>query len=235
MENSFKFSYNFNKFSFFFSKFETTNPDKLFTAIQAEVGPSLDIKEIMLPWTEQAGYPVINVVFAADRQSAKVTQQRYFMENNSDMTRWTIPLTYAKLGDDFSNTETKVLFEDTVGILDITIDAADKWVIFNVQEIGFYRVMYDEDSWNLIKDGLNEDDHDNIHPLNRAQIVDDTLNFGRSGAMKYDEILNILLYLTGEENYLPWMSALTNFAVIEQRLDTESYAKFKVHPVYIYP
>lgn len=189
----------------------------------------MDIKEIMLPWTEQAGYPVIHVAFAADRKSAKVTQQRFFMTAISDNTRWTIPLTYATVGDDFLNTETKALFKADDVTLEITdIDAANKWVIFNVQETGFYRVSYDEDSWNLIKSGLNAEGHDNIHPLNRAQIVDDTLNFGRSGAMKYDEILNILLYLSEEENYLPWMSALTNFAVIERRLDAESYTKFKV-------
>lgn len=51
--------------------------------------------------------------------------------------------------------------------------------------------------------------------------------------MKYDEILNILLYLSEEENYLPWMSALTNFAVIERRLDAESYTKFKVHVLFL--
>lgn len=154
----------------FFSKFETTNPDKLFTAIQAEVGDSLDIKEIMLPWTEQAGYPVINVNFAEDRKSAKITQRRFFMDPISDNTQWTIPLTYATSGDDFSNTETKEFLKADAGTLEITMDATDKWVIFNVQETGFYRVLYDEDSWNLIKAGLNAEDHDNIHPLNRAQV-----------------------------------------------------------------
>lgn len=125
----------------------------------------------MLPWTEQAGYPVINVDFAADRKSAKVTQRRFFMDTRSDNTRWTIPITYATAGDDFSNTETKELFKANVVTLEITdMDAANKWVIFNVQETGFYRVLYDEDSWNLIKAGLNAEGHDDIHPLNRAQV-----------------------------------------------------------------
>lgn len=124
----------------------------------------------MLPWTEQAGYPVVNVAFATDRKSVKITQRRYFMEAISDNTQWTIPLTYASQGDDFSNTKPTAFLIDDFAPLELPLNAVDKWVIFNVQETGFYRVMYDEDSWKLIKAGLNKDDHDNIHPLNRAQV-----------------------------------------------------------------
>lgn len=94
---------------------------------------------------------------------------------------------------------------------------------------GYYRVMYDPTSWDLISSGLKAKDHDGIHLLNRAQILDDIFNFGRSGSMKYERVLEIVSYLTEEENYLPWLAAFNNFVVIERRLDEENLAIFKVY------
>lgn len=125
----------------------------------------------MLPWTEQSGYPVVNVAVAADRKSAVVTQKRYLLSGETDTTKWTIPLTYVTNGEAFTNTKPKQYLKSNIASLAITdLDAADKWIIFNVQETGYYRVMYDEDSWNLIKAGLREDGQDGIHYLNRAQV-----------------------------------------------------------------
>lgn len=89
--------------------------------------------------------------------------------------------------------------------------------------------MYDPTSWDLISSGLKAKDHDGIHLLNRAQILDDIFNFGRSGSMKYERVLEIVSYLTEEENYLPWLAAFNNFVVIERRLDEENLAIFKVY------
>lgn len=190
----------------------------------------------MLPWTEQSGYPVVNVVVSPDRSSAVVSQKRYLLSGETDTTKWTIPLTYAKLGEAnaFTNTKPKVYLKSTDASLSITeLDAADKWVIFNVQQTGYYRVNYDEDSWNLIKTGLREENQDGIHYLNRAQIVDDSLNFGRSGDMSYDKVFDILTYLTNEENYLPWLSAFKGFSFLETRMDATNLPVFKKHILYL--
>lgn len=88
--------------------------------------------------------------------------------------------------------------------------------------------MYDSASWNLIIAGLKSKDHDNIHVLNRAQILDDVFNFGRSGLMDYERVFEIASYLTEEEHYLPWLSAFTNFAIIERRMDADNLVIFKV-------
>lgn len=190
----------------------------------------------MLPWTEQSGYPVVNVVVSDDRTSAVVTQKRYLLSGETDTTKWTIPLTYAKRGETntFTNTQPKGYLRSTDASLSIAeLDATDKWIIFNVQQTGYYRVNYDEESWSLIKAGLGEENQDGIHYLNRAQIVDDTLNFGRSGDMAYDRVFDILTYLTNEENYLPWLSALKGFSVLETRMDATNLPVFKKHVLYL--
>lgn len=188
----------------------------------------------MLPWTEQSGYPVINVAVTSDRKSAVVTQKRYLLSGETDTTKWTIPLTYVKSGEAFTNTNPKAYLKSAEANVAITeLDAADKWVIFNVQQTGYYRVMYDEDSWNLIKAGLKKDNQDDIHYVNRAQIVDDSLNFGRSGDMKYDKVFDILTYLTKETMYLPWLSAFKSFSFLETRMDSTDLPQFKKHVLYL--
>lgn len=213
------------------NQFSTTNPTKLFTAIQTEVTgvTGFEIEEVLLPWTEQPGYPVISVEVAADRQSAKITQKRFLLNGYTDDTKWTIPLSYLISGDDFTDTVPKHYFKGSDESTEITaLNAANKWTIFNVQQTGFYRVMYDPISWKLIATGLKSKDHDGIHVLNRAQILDDVFNFGTSGLMDYEQVFEIASYLTEEEHYLPWLSAFNNFALIERRMDPDSLVIFKV-------
>ena len=54
------------------------------------------------------------------------------------------------------------------------------WYIFNIREVGYYRVNYDEQNWNLITNQLISD-HTGIGTMNRAQIMDDSLNLARAG------------------------------------------------------
>ena len=75
----------------------------------------------------------------------------------------------------------KLLF---ISIVIISVHVVDKslqdstWIIGNVQQIGFYRVNYDKEHWRLIVCQLNKD-HLAIHPINRAQIINDAWNLAR--------------------------------------------------------
>ena len=94
--------------------------------------------------------------------------------------RW-IPITYAEAGGDFENTKNSLWMSETEKSIEISnLPNADKAVIFNIQETGYYRVNYDKQNWELIIKQLNED-HTKIHVINRAQIIDDAINLARSG------------------------------------------------------
>ncbi len=49
---------------------------------------------------------------------------------------------------------------------------------------GFYRVNYDAENWQLLSDLLMKD-HSSIHELNRAQILDDSLNLVIMGSLTF--------------------------------------------------
>lgn len=61
-----------------------------------------------------------------------------------------------------------------------SLPTGDQWVIFNLRQTGFYRVNYDNDNWNLLIQQLNSD-HQVIHVINRAQIINDAMELARAG------------------------------------------------------
>jgi aminopeptidase N len=100
---------------------------------------------------------------------------------------------------------------------------------FEFISIGFYRVNYDENNWNLLINYLESEDYEKIPPVNRAQLLDDALNLARAGVLNYSTALNLTQYLEKEVDYIPWYSALSAFSFLTLRLTgTEISPAFKV-------
>lgn len=60
--------------------------------------------------------------------------------------------------------------------------------------------------------------------------MDDVFNFARSGLMSYDKAYNILSFLEFEDEYAPWLAAITGFTYSIRRLahDDDALQKIKV-------
>ncbi|XP_069957724.1 aminopeptidase N isoform X2 [Cherax quadricarinatus] len=180
----------------------------------------LTVKTIMDTWTLQMGYPVITVERSPDGTSASVSQERFLMvakpnSNNSEEYKWWVPLTYTG-GDDpnFNETRAKVWMKDTETLITIqSLPTKDHWVIFNLQETGFYRVNYDNHNWNLLIQQLLTD-HTVITTINRAQIIDDAMNLARAGQVSYGVALGLYSYMVNETEYVPWRAAINNLAYL---------------------
>ncbi|XP_029177882.1 aminopeptidase N-like [Nylanderia fulva] len=80
----------------------------------------------------------------------------------------------------------------------------DGWIIFNIQQIGYYRVNYDDENWQRISNYLSYDNFTTIHVLNRAQIIDDAFHLVITGHLNASIFWNITSYLFREENYIAW-------------------------------
>lgn len=98
---------------------------------------------------------------------------------------------------------------------------------------GFYRVNYDEFNWNLLIRQLRTD-IDGIHVINRAQLVDDSLNLARAGRLSYEMALDLTSYLSFETDYLPWQAALPSFTFLQTSLSGSAlYDRFMVNTCYL--
>jgi len=91
-------------------------------------------------------------------------------------------------------------------------------------------VNYEHDNWMALIKQLNVTPND-IHVLNRAQLLDDAFNLARSGQLDYSVPLHLSKYLKNENNTTPWYSAMNGFAYLLERMprSAKGYAKFKVN------
>ena len=80
--------------------------------------------------------------------------------------------------------------------------------------IGYYRVNYETENWELIARYLNSDNENykNIHILNRAQIIDDAYYFVKEGKLDLSVFIQIINYLSRETEYEVWYSV---FKILE--------------------
>nr|CAD7423007.1 unnamed protein product [Timema monikensis] len=205
--------------------------DDLFSALNAQYiedtpTPQIDVKTVMDTWTLQKGYPVVTVNRNYTTGSAIVSQKRFLLRNNeseadTSNSRWWVPLTFtSQENQDFLSTAPKIWMNDSqtdTTIADIGAKA-NQWVIFNIQETGFYRVNYDARNWAFLANYLNSDNFTNIHVLNRAQLLDDALNLARAGVLSYRTALETTKYLSRETDYIPWYAALTGLSYLDKRI-----------------
>ena len=85
-----------------------------------------------------------------------------------------------------------------------------------IKGTGYYRVNYDRRNWKLLADQLKRK-HDVIDVLNRAYLIDDAFaiaasnnnnNNNRTQTVDYITAFELIEYLTDEEDYIPWFTAL---------------------------
>ncbi|XP_075971872.1 membrane alanyl aminopeptidase-like [Anticarsia gemmatalis] len=208
--------------------FQTAVPLDLFTYLERagnnanalNYGNDFNFVDYYRSWTEQAGHPVLNVHVNHRTGEMTIYQRRFFISPgaNDVNTNYIIPITFTTGSNpNFENTKPTHVISKAVSVINRgTI--GDHWVLFNIQQTGFYRVNYDDYTWNLIIIALRGADRTRINQLNKAQIVNDVFQFARSGLMSYNRAFNILSFLENETEYAPWVAAMTGFTWLRNRL-----------------
>lgn len=171
-----------------------TNQDNLWDSLtkeahkQGSLDKSITVKQIMDSWTLQTGYPIVTVNRSYTDGSALITQKRYLADTvraRSDTEQcWWVPLSYTTSEElDFNSTHPKSWLrckcKDThISIPETVKDLPDetKWVVFNIEMSGLYKVKYDTKNWNLLIAQLAGPDYNKISSINRAQLIDDALD-----------------------------------------------------------
>lgn len=169
-----------------------------------------DVAAIMTSWETQAGVPVIYVTRNPSNQ-IEISQRRFYYTDDQSTTRWHVPINYVVGSNpDFTESKPDVWLDPSRQVLRLQGSTAQKpwtiddWILLNIQETGYYRVNYDVNLWSLLIEQLHGSDFNRIHVLNRAQLVDDSLNLARAGLLFYDTPFEILSYLKNEFDYAPW-------------------------------
>lgn len=225
-------------------KYDNAVQDDLWEFLTAAQTSSakISVKEVMDSWTLQTGYPLVTVVRDYTAGTAVVNQTRFLLNakdaDNSTSYQWEVPLTYTDSRNPDWEPKTKLWLHKSNGTLS-GLPGPNDWIMVNVKEVGYYRVNYDIQNWKMLINQLFSD-HQKIHTVNRAQIIDDSMDLARAGLMNYHMALNSTLYLNHEKEYLPWKSALLSFGHMDSMLcrsaiygQWKSYVRKQLEPLYL--
>ncbi|KAB0800740.1 hypothetical protein PPYR_06479 [Photinus pyralis] len=213
-----KYSYEAVVPSNLYDSFQKVLEEKKLTKLMNNV----DVKTVMTSWDSQSGYPLLTVTRNYETGEISLSQKRFFTDEEiaTDKSKWYIPINYVIEGDlndeSYANTTATIWLKEDTGKLANMPKGG--WILFNKQQTGYYRVMYDEKNWNLLKQQLNEKDHTKIHIYNKAQLIDDTFTFANIGQMKYGDAFNLTKFLRNEKQYVPIATFLKHAGMLEERL-----------------
>lgn len=83
--------------------------------------------------------------------------------------------------------------------------------LYFLLDLGYYKVNYDNNTWDKIISALNSSEDRKIIPVaNRAALIDDLMSLGFAGLLDYRIVFSGLKYLAQETNYIPWKSLYDN-------------------------
>ncbi|KAJ8022253.1 Glutamyl aminopeptidase [Holothuria leucospilota] len=206
------------------------------TAYNANGGdPSVDIAEVMDTWTKQMGFPVVKV--EREGNNLKLNQDWFLVDPNANTSatpyespygyKWIIPFT-SKFANDLNGERAFTWMG--VDDLDVIVTGHESdWYIANFEQMGYYRVNYEENDWKALSDQLRAN-HTAIPITDRSGLLDDAFNLAKAEQLTYDFALDITLYLESEEEYVPWDAAYDNFLWLNEILRFQpAYGDWRIY------
>ena len=151
-----------------------------------------DVKKSMSKWENYNGYPNISATFV--NGTLKLAQ----MNSLNPQLIYSIPITYSSPSNlNFDNLSTK--FWMTTRTIEIK-RFSDKWIVFNNQQIGYYKVDYDENLWNGIIDQFNTN-HSVINWINRIMLLTKLYDNVDDGKADAKMLFRLMKYIKHEQNF----------------------------------
>lgn len=204
----------------------------------------MSVIKIFSSWSDQTGFPLLVVKRNYKNNNIKISQERYYNKYpypESSSATWWIPYNF-DTANNIAQNNTSPDGWLAQGIKSALIEPAgnkkwtnNDWVMFNKQQTGYYRILYDRRNYKMILSELNSGNLEKIHPLNRAQFFDDVANFVQSGRLPYDIYFDLVRYLRRETEFAPWTVALRSLLKTKRSLDegSKAYEKLKKYVAYI--
>ena len=182
-------------------------------------------------WTQQAGYPVLDVQRAYDAEgTVEISQRPYPSEQVEEEARWDIPFTVANQPKD-NATENGTITAREIHWLRTTNQAplmmeltaeSEEWIVVDPDVDGFYTINYDEKNWHLIIDQL-ESDREVFSPHLRMRLLRDAWHLTQKDLLSPAICLRLLSSLGSEDNEAIWDQAYAVFEYFIKNTDTTPF------------
>jgi glutamyl aminopeptidase len=216
------------------NKFSNADSNDLLKHLEGKIPE--DVNEIVNTWIRQKGMPVVIVEMIGT--NFRLTQKRFLIDPESENKetvaseynyKWSIPVTYTTSAEP---TDVKrQWFHHNMSELTVPITGDIDWIKFNKDQIGYYRVKYEDSMWEKLNAAL-EKDINTMSVLDRAHLLNDVFSLAEAQQVAYDTALTMTKYLKKEESFVPWDVAASKLKAIRNLLYyTPLYPKFKAYAV----
>jgi aminopeptidase N len=212
--------------------------DKQMSEDKIKLPLNKNLDDIMSTWTDQMGYPYIEIIRDYDQQIIKISQQQFLFDSEAKPPKspynylWSIPL---KIKSSSSLSTDIIWFSKNQMNLTLNI-RSNEWILANPDLLGFFRTNYDRENWRKIIRQFKTD-HQKFSIVERAGLIDDAINLARpSKSQQFNDIISLffldilpaslifelLEYSHLEESYIVWERILSGLQYIEQMITSSS-------------
>lgn len=214
----------------YLKKFQYSNAvtQDLWTALSEASGQN--VNELMSGWTQQMGFPVLNVSQRQDGNNRILTisQRRFISDGGEDPKNslWQVPITVS-VGSAPNDVKTRFLLKDKQQEFVVEGVAPGEWVKLNSGTTGFYRVEYSDDMLSAM---LPDIASRKMPVLDRFGLINDLSALLNTGRVSIAQFVQVAASSANEEEFVVWgaidegMSKLL-FCAREMSDDTHNSAK----------
>ncbi len=196
--------------------YDNTETADLWSALDAASG--MPIGEVMDTWILQGGYPQI-LVEAGDGH-LNIEQKRFLLiPDPDDGARWRTPVQIRGVAGG-APLRIRLLLDSSSKA--IPVEGPVEWVIANAGGHGFYRTSYDQPLLEALVERLDE-----LDPVERFTLVDDTWAFVESGMVGVDSFLRLAPAFSRETEQAVWGALLGGVTSVGHHLVADT-----VRPLY---
>jgi puromycin-sensitive aminopeptidase len=190
---------------------ETTD---LWDALEEETGEP--VRRIADTWIFQGGYPGVAVELvdgagAGGSSVLRLSQHRFLYSPSDHGERWAVPVVIGARTNGTTEVHKVLLDDDTA---ELTLSSPADWVNANLGANGFYRVAYSDD----LRDRLVAQS-DELSPLERYVLVDDTLAGVLAGTVEAAAFLDLAASFADETDLSVWERLVGGLGTLDRVLD----------------
>ena len=203
--------------------------DDLWDAL--EEASSKNVRRVMSTWTEQQGFPVVQVKYRQEGNDRvlSLSQERFLADGSVDTgnSLWMIPIRVSTSKNPEECVLNALLDEKSSEFV-IKDVPEDHWVKVNPGTIGFYRTHYSPEALSLFLPAVK----DRALPrVDRLGLLDDLFAMVQAGHASTVEVLQLMQAFQHEDNFTVWCSidnSLTKIETLISHLDfQESFKTFE--------
>ena len=182
------------------------------------------VTSIMGTWTNQMGYPVLQVDAhrRTDHLDLTLTQQRFVYdsilgEEEPEPMQWQVPVRVTH--QDASQPLATVMNESQTRLQIAGEGTAQQWFKVNPLQTGFYRVNYSSEDWQQLVSPINSLA---LHATDRLGVQNDAYALSRAGLLPITQFLSLAQAYGNERDASVWSDLASNLRDIDQLLRDES-------------